>query len=136
MSTFKKHQLKKQTSGSQNQENKAIKIHKKRSLFSKIFGLKEKTENKHSIHEVKNEEQTDEMEFKNQMKEVIEENLNKSTNMGQDKFQAENSSNDDVTISESKQIDDNISELEVKKSKTELDDDLLQIPAFLRRQAN
>ena len=128
--------IKKQTSGSQNQENKAIKIHKKRSLFSKIFGLKEKTENKHSIHEVKNEEQTDEMEFKNQMKEVIEENLNKSTNMSQDEFQAEKSSNDDVKISESKQIDDNISELEVKKSKTELDDDLLQIPAFLRRQAN
>ena len=128
--------IKKQTSGSQNQENKAIKIHKKRSLFSKIFGLKEKTENKHSIHEVKNEEQTDEMEFKNQMKEVIEENLNKSTNMGQDEFQAEKSSNDDVKILESKQIDDNISELEVKKSKTELDDDLLQIPAFLRRQAN
>ena len=76
------------------------------------------------------------MEFKNQMKEVIEENLNKSTNMGQDEFQAEKSSNDDVKILESKQIDDNISELEVKKSKTELDDDLLQIPAFLRRQAN
>ena len=76
------------------------------------------------------------MEFKNQMKEVIEENLNKSTNMGQDEFQAENSSNDGVTISESKQIDDNSSELEVKKSKTEIDDELLQIPAFLRRQAN
>ena len=56
--------------------------------------------------------------------------------MGQDEFQEENSSNEDVTISESKQIDDNISELEVKKSKTELDDELLQIPAFLRRQAN
>ena len=76
------------------------------------------------------------MEFKNQMKEVIEENLNKSTNMSQDEFQAENFSNDGVTISESKQIDDNISELEVKKSKTELDDELLQIPAYLRRQAN
>ena len=70
------------------------------------------------------------MEFKNQMKEVIEENLNKTTNMGQDEFQAEKSSNDDVKILESKQIDDNISELEVLKSKTELDDDLLQIPAF------
>ena len=56
--------------------------------------------------------------------------------MGQDDFQEENSSSEGVTISESNQIDDNISELEVKKSKTELDDDLLQIPAFLRRQAN
>ena len=78
LSTFKKHQLKNKLVKAKNQENKAIKIHKKRSLFSKIFGLKEKTENKNSIHEVKNEKQTDEMEFKNQMKEVIEENLNKT----------------------------------------------------------
>ena len=31
----------------------------------------------------------DEMEFKNQMKEVIEENLNNRTKMGQDNFQKE-----------------------------------------------
>ena len=61
--------IKKQTCEAKNQENKAIKNHKKRSLFSKIFGLKEKSENKNSIHEVKNEKQIDEMEFKNQMKE-------------------------------------------------------------------
>ena len=46
------------------------------------------------------------------------------------------SNNDDISISEPNKIEDNVSELEVNKNQNQLDDDLLQIPAFLRRQAN
>ena len=116
--------------GNQNEENSTIKNHKKRSLFSKIFGLKEKTENKNNTIEEVIDEKTSEMEFKNEMKEVIEENLNNRTKIELDNLQKENNSNEGITISNSNQVDDNISELEVKKDKTDLDDDLLQIPAF------
>ena len=51
-------------------------------------------------------------------------------------FRKNNSQNNDVIISEPNQIDDNITEFESQRSQNELDDDLLQIPAFLRRQAN
>ncbi len=122
--------------GNQNEENSTIKNHKKRSLFSKIFGLKEKTENKNNAIEEVIDEKTSEMEFKNEMKEVIEENLNNRTKIELDNLQKENNSNEGITISNSNQVDDNISELEVKKDKTDLDDELLQIPAFLRRQVN
>ena len=43
--------------------------------------------------------------------------------------------NNDVTISELSSVNENIAEFE-NKNQNELDDDLLQIPAFLRRQAN
>ena len=57
-----------------NEENK-VKTKKKRSLFAKIFGLKDKEENnKVNIQEVKTEESS-EVEFKKEMREVIEENL-------------------------------------------------------------
>ena len=51
-------------------------------------------------------------------------------------FSTEQREHNDVTISELNEIDNNISEFETKKNQNELDDDLLQIPAFLRRQAN
>ena len=109
---------------------------KKRSIFSKIFGLKEKVESeKDLIQEIKNENES-ETEFKNEMKEVIEENLNKNNNEVNPDFSMEQKEHNDVTISELNKIDNNISEFETKKNQNELDDDLLQIPAFLRRQAN
>ena len=70
------------------------------------------------------------------MKEVIEENLNKNNNEVNPDFSMEQREHNDVTISELNKIDNNISEFETKKNQNELDDDLLQIPAFLRRQAN
>ena len=70
------------------------------------------------------------------MREVIEDNLNKTDQKDNEEFQKNTSQNNDVIISEPNQIDDNITEFESQRSKNELDDDLLQIPAFLRRQAN
>ena len=70
------------------------------------------------------------------MREVIEDNLNKTDQKDNEEFQKNNSQNNDVIISEPNQIDDNITEFESQRSQNELDDDLLQIPAFLRRQAN
>ena len=117
-------------------EDPLIKSQKKRSLFSKIFGLKEKDEkNEVIIQEVKNEESSED-EFKKEMREVIEDNLNKTDQKDNEEFQKNNSQNNDVIISEPNQIDDNITEFESQRSQNELDDDLLQIPAFLRRQAN
>ncbi|MBD22558.1 MAG: hypothetical protein CL572_02695, partial [Alphaproteobacteria bacterium] len=117
-------------------ERTTVKSQKKRSLFSKIFGLKEKEENnKITIQEVKNEESS-EVEFKKEMREVIEENLNKSNGEQKKDFHKNDSSNEEIAISESNPLDNNVTEFETNKPQNELDDDLLQIPAFLRRQAN
>ena len=125
-----------QTKKKQASEDPLIKSQKKRSLFSKIFGLKEKDQkNEVIIQEVKNEESSED-EFKKEMREVIEENLNKTDQKDNEEFQKNNYQNNDVIISEPNQIDDNITEFESQRSQNELDDDLLQIPAFLRRQAN
>ena len=98
--------------------------------------MKEKDEkNEVIIQEVKNEESSED-EFKKEMREVIEDNLNKTDQKDNEEFQKNNSQNNDVIISEPNQIDDNITEFESQRSQNELDDDLLQIPAFLRRQAN
>ena len=115
-------------------ENILSKNRKKPSLFSKIFGLKGKEEdNKVKIQEIKNDE-ISEVEFKKEMREVIEENLNNKTDTKKN-FDKSSLQNEDI-ISEPDQIENNVSELEVNKTQNELDDDLLQIPAFLRRQAN
>ncbi|MEL0246753.1 MAG: cell division protein FtsZ [Alphaproteobacteria bacterium] len=116
-------------------ENNINKNQKKRSLFSKIFGLKEKENKKVTIQEVK-DEKTSEIEFNNEMKEVIEENLSENPNCKNQNHLEGASNNDDISISEPNKIEDNVSELEVNKNQNQLDDDLLQIPAFLRRQAN
>jgi len=116
-------------------ENNINKNQKKRSLFSKIFGLKEKENKKVTIQEVK-DEKTSEIEFNNEMKEVIEENLIENPNSKNQNHLEGASNNDDISISEPNKIEDNVSELEVNKNQNQLDDDLLQIPAFLRRQAN
>ena len=70
------------------------------------------------------------------MKEVIEENLIENPNSKNQNDLEGASKNDDISISEPNKIEDNVSELEVNKNQNQLDDDLLQIPAFLRRQAN
>ena len=116
-------------------ENNINKNQKKRSLFSKIFGLKEKENKKVTIQEVK-DEKTSEIEFNNEMKEVIEENLIENPNCKNQNHLEGASNNDDISISEPNKIEDNVSELEVNRNQNQLDDDLLQIPAFLRRQAN
>ena len=116
-------------------EDNINKNQKKRSLFSKIFGLKEKENKKVTIQEVK-DEKTSEIEFNNEMKEVIEENLIENPNSKNQNHLEGASNNDDISISESNKLEDNVSELEVNKNQNQLDDDLLQIPAFLRRQAN
>ena len=116
-------------------ENNINKNQKKRSLFSKIFGLKEKENKKVTIQEVK-DEKTSEIEFNNEMKEVIEENLSENPNCKNQNHLEGASNNNDISISEPNKIEDNVSELEVNKNQNQLDDDLLQIPAFLRRQAN
>ena len=118
-----------------NEENK-VKTKKKRSLFAKIFGLKDKEENnKVNIQEVKTEESS-EVEFKKEMREVIEENLKNNSDKENKDLQKNDFENNDVTISELSSVNENIAEFENKKNQNELDDDLLQIPAFLRRQAN
>jgi len=116
-------------------ENNINKNQKKRSLFSKIFGLKEKENKKVTIQEVK-DEKTSEIEFNNEMKEVIEGNLIENPNSKNQNDPEGASKNDDISISEPNKIEDNVSELEVNRNQNQLDDDLLQIPAFLRRQAN
>jgi FlaG/FlaF family flagellin (archaellin) len=116
-------------------ENNINKNQKKRSLFSKIFGLKEKENKKVTIQEV-TDEKTSEIEFNNEMKEVIEENSIENPNSKNQNHLEDASKNDDISISEPNKIEDNVSELEVNKNQNQLDDDLLQIPAFLRRQAN
>ena len=101
-------------------EDPLIKSQKKRSLFSKIFGLKEKDEkNEVIIQEVKNEESSED-EFKKEMREVIEDNLNKTDQKDNEEFQKNNSQNNDVIISEPNQIDDNITEFESQRSQNEL----------------
>ena len=70
------------------------------------------------------------------MREVIEENLNKSNGEQKKDFHKNDSSNEEIAISESNPLDNNVTEFETNKPQNELDDDLLQIPAFLRRQAN
>ena len=99
------------------------------------MGLKEKENKKVTIQEVK-DEKTSEIEFNNEMKEVIEENLIENPNCKNQNHLEGASNNDDISISEPNKIEDNVSELEVNKNQNQLDDDLLQIPAFLRRQAN
>ena len=116
-------------------EDNINKNQKKRSLFSKIFGLKEKENKKVTIQEV-TDEKNSEIEFNNEMKEVIKENSIENPNSKNQNHLEDASNNDDISISEPNKIEDNVSELEVNKNQNQLDDDLLQIPAFLRRQAN
>ena len=126
---------KNQDNTTQIREDNINKNQKKRSLFSKIFGLKEKENKKVTIQEV-TDEKTSEIEFNNEMKEVIKENSIENPNSKNQNHLEDASNNDDISISEPNKIEDNVSELEVNKNQNQLDDDLLQIPAFLRRQAN
>ncbi len=107
----------------------------KKSIFSMIFG----TRNQKITETVPKTEDQSKNEFKTEMKEIIEnEDLSENTS-NVDNVSDENYLAEDVQILEPKNqtLDGNkdISELEQKKE-NDLDDDLLQIPAFLRRQAN
>ena len=81
-----------------------------------IFGTKKKSDKKiNEVTDVSPDEESS-LEFKNEMKEIFEEKVE------------ENLKSSDI------ELDEPISE--IKSDESNLDDDLLQIPAFLRRQAN
>ncbi len=109
----------------------------KKSIFSMIFGTK--NQNQKMTESAPKTEDQSKSKFKTEMKEIIEkENLSKSIS-NIDNISDENYLADDVQILEPKNqnldANNDVSELEQKKE-NDLDDDLLQIPAFLRRQAN
>ncbi len=88
----------------------------KKSFLSMIFGTKKKRDKKiNEVTDVSPDEESS-LEFKNEMKEIFEEKVE------------ENLKSSDI------ELDETISE--IKSEESNLDDDLLQIPAFLRRQAN
>ncbi len=95
-----------------NEEEKS----EKKSLFSMLFGLKKKhNEKTNEVIDVSTNEESA-VEFKNEMKEMFEKKT--ENDVESDKIE----------------LDESISE--IKSDDSNLDDDLLQIPAFLRRQAN
>ena len=87
----------------------------KRSLFSMIFGRRKKNKIQSEIESKEPFSKESDAEFKNEMKEILE-----------------NKSNEHLSEEEDIKIEEEINEIESKN----VDDDLLQIPAFLRRQAN
>ncbi|MBS91556.1 MAG: cell division protein FtsZ [Rickettsiales bacterium] len=95
--------------------NKELKPEKK-SFLSMIFGTKRKIEEKNDKKEDISPEEESSIEFKNEMKEIFENKTEK------------NAEESDM------ELDESITE--IKPDENNLDDDLLQIPAFLRRQAN
>jgi len=109
-----------------------VKVSRKTSLFSKIFGKNTKEETK--IEEGK-------VNFFDEIREISEENDTKKTN-------AFNDSSSETSLSENdmSQLRDSQSDITKDKEENEIgddeekpneiNDDLLQIPAFLRRQAN
>ena len=96
----------------------------KKSIFSKIFGLSNKT-NVKNIPEVS--ESDDTTEFKNEIKEIFEENKKEDSQLD---FE-ENDNGEKINYEFKEKLKSKSSE-----TNSENEDDLLQIPAFLRRQAN
>ena len=112
----------------------------KKSLFSRIFGSRK--DNKEVSFNKKNisTEDVSKNDFKTEMKEILEENNNIKKEQNSIELQEKTieaayednlSKNDSLNQSENS----NLSDFKPKKE-NDLDDDLLQIPAFLRRQAN
>ena len=93
----------------------------KRSIFSKIFGLK---------NNVKNESNTT-----NQEKNMADKNDNLE-NKEKDTLQSLSNQSIEEIESEFEMIDDYNRYERETESQSNKEDDLLQIPAFLRRQAN
>lgn len=109
-----------------------VKVSRKTSLFSKIFGKNTKEETK--IEEGK-------VNFFDEIREISEENDTKKTNAFNDGSSETSLSENDMSQLRDPQSDitkdkeeNEIGDDEEKPN--EINDDLLQIPAFLRRQAN
>ncbi|MFL2679623.1 MAG: cell division protein FtsZ [Alphaproteobacteria bacterium] len=98
----------------------------KRSLFSKIFGLKKSNlENLPQSREFNSRDQLNE-EFKSEIKEMVEQN---NSHIDDEDIQTEAEENfNNQTV--------NLENFDSSKNLQEKDEDVLQIPAFLRRQAN
>ena len=76
-------------------------------------------------------------EFKNEIKEIIEEKADSEIDTSELKIKENDSNLSELASKINHSLEDEkIEDLETKKSQNEIDDDLLQIPAFLRRQAN
>lgn len=120
-----------------NNEPRILKKEKKKSLIAKIFGLKEKEEfESPKIQEI-NGNDGSHNEFKNEIKEIIEEKADSEIDTSELKIKENDSNLSELASKINHSLEDEkIKDLETKKSQNEIDDDLLQIPAFLRRQAN
>ena len=120
-----------------NKEPRILKKEKKKSLIAKLFGLKEKEEfESPKIQEI-NGNDGSHNEFKNEIKEIIEEKADSEIDTSELKIKENDSNLSELASKINHSLEDEkIKDLETKKSQNEIDDDLLQIPAFLRRQAN
>ena len=120
-----------------NKEPRVLKKEKKKSFIAKIFGLKEKEEfESPKIQEI-NGNDGSHNEFKNEIKEIIEEKASSEIDTSEFKIKENESNLSELTSKINHSLEDEkIKDLETKQSQNEIDDDLLQIPAFLRRQAN
>ena len=120
-----------------NNEPRILKKEKKKSLIAKLFGLKEKEEfESPKIQEI-NGNDGSHNEFRNEIKEIIEEKADSEIDTSELKIKENDSNLSELASKINHSLEDEkIKDLETKKSQNEIDDDLLQIPAFLRRQAN
>jgi len=118
-------------------EPKVLKREKKKSLIAKIFGLKEKEElESPKIQEI-NGNDGSHNEFKNEIKEIIEEKASSEIDTSESEIKENDSNLSELASKINHSLEDEkIKDLETNKSQNEIDDELLQIPAFLRRQAN
>ena len=108
-----------------------------KSFFAKIFGLKEKEEFESTKIQEINGNDRSQNEFKNEIKEIIEENTESKIDTNEFRIKENKSNLSELTPKIDNNLEDEeITNLETNKSQNEIDDDLLQIPAFLRRQAN
>ena len=112
-------------------EDENIKVSKKTSLFSKIFGKNTKVDKK--IEEGK-------VNFFDEIREISEENGSQKTDVLNDRSSEPPLSDNNLSqlndsqnsiVEEDKEV-----EISGDTNSNEINDDLLQIPAFLRRQAN
>ena len=113
-------------------KNDNIKVSKKASIFSKLFGRNTKAEKK--IEESK-------VNFFDEIREISENNEIKHTKTSNNTLSETSLSENNVSQLQDSEsnFDKGKDEVEVKNDEeksNEINDDLLQIPAFLRRQAN
>jgi len=111
--------------------NENIKVSKKTTFFQKLFGKNTKADKK--IEESK-------VNFFDEIREISEENNSQKTDILNDRSSPPPLSDNNLSqlndsqsniVEEDKEV-----EINSDKNANEINDDLLQIPAFLRRQAN